>query len=34
MQMENLILEYEPTMIFVEHDRMFRERIATEVREI
>lgn len=34
MQLENLILEYEPTMIFVEHDRMFRERIATEVREI
>ena len=29
MQMEELILEYQPTMLFVEHDRAFRERVAT-----
>lgn len=37
MQIEQLILEYSPTMLFVEHDRMFRDRIATrtvEVRDI
>src|SRR5699024_3058994 len=28
MQIEQLILEYSPTMLFVEHDRMFRDRIA------
>lgn len=31
MQIEELISEFSPTMIFVEHDKMFRERIATEV---
>ena len=31
MQIENLILKYEPTMLLVEHDIRFRERIATEV---
>ncbi len=31
MQIEELILKYQPTFIFVEHDRMFCERIATEV---
>lgn len=30
MQIEQLITEYEPTMIFVEHDKAFRERIATK----
>lgn len=30
-QIENLILSYEPTMIFVEHDQMFCGRIATKV---
>ncbi|MEG0387273.1 MAG: ATP-binding cassette domain-containing protein, partial [Niameybacter sp.] len=33
-QIEELILKYEPTMIFVEHDRLFNERIATEVIEL
>lgn len=30
MQIEQLISEYSPTMIFVEHDKAFRERIATK----
>lgn len=30
MQIENLLLEFEPTMIFVEHDITFRENIATK----
>lgn len=34
MQIESLLLEYEPTMIFVEHDRIFREKIATKVVEL
>ncbi|MCI8293377.1 MAG: ABC-F family ATP-binding cassette domain-containing protein [Hespellia sp.] len=29
MQIENLILQYQPTMLFVEHDARFREKIAT-----
>ncbi len=29
MQIEELILKYQPTMIFVEHDRIFSEKIAT-----
>jgi lincosamide and streptogramin A transport system ATP-binding/permease protein len=28
-QIENLILEFSPTLIFVEHDKFFREKIAT-----
>ena len=28
-QVEELILEYCPTLVFVEHDRAFRENIAT-----
>ena len=31
IQIENLIKSYEPTMIFVEHDYMFNENIATKV---
>ena len=31
MQIEKLILEYQPTMIFVEHDYMFNENIANKV---
>ena len=34
MQIEDLILEYQPTMIFVEHDRVFSDKIATKVIEI
>jgi lincosamide and streptogramin A transport system ATP-binding/permease protein len=30
LQIENLILEYEPTMIFVEHDGSFVDKIATK----
>ena len=29
MQIEELLLEYEPTMIFVEHDVAFQHKIAT-----
>lgn len=31
IQLEELILEYRPTMLFVEHDQAFRERIATRM---
>lgn len=34
MQIEELILEFAPTMIFVEHDRTFRQKIATKTIEI
>ena len=31
MQIEKLILQYKPTMLLVEHDVRFQEKIATEV---
>ncbi len=31
MQIENLILKYEPTMLLVEHDIRFQEKVATNV---
>lgn len=34
MQIEELLLEYEPTMLFVEHDRAFCERMATKTVEL
>lgn len=34
MQIEKLLLEYQPTMLFVEHDVRFREKIATKTIEI
>ena len=34
MQIENLILQYQPTMLVVEHDVRFREKIATRVVEM
>lgn len=34
MQIEELILTYCPTMIFVEHDKTFSEKIATKVVEL
>ncbi len=34
MQIEELLLEYAPTMIFVEHDAAFAERIATKRVEL
>ncbi len=30
LQIENLLLEYSPTMIFIEHDSAFRASVATE----
>ncbi len=32
IQIEELLLEYAPTMIFVEHDSVFTEKIATKTR--
>lgn len=34
MQVENLLLEYKPTILFVEHDRAFCEKIATKVVQL
>lgn len=34
MQIEKLILEYQPTMLVVDHDVRFRERIATRVVDL
>ncbi|WP_455529080.1 ribosomal protection-like ABC-F family protein [Ruminococcus sp.] len=34
MQIEKLLLEYRPTMLFVEHDACFREKVATKVIEL
>lgn len=31
MQIENLILKYQPTMLLVEHDHSFGEKVATKV---
>lgn len=31
MQIEQLLGGFSPTMVFVEHDRAFRDGIATEV---
>lgn len=33
-QLETLILEARPTMLLVEHDRAFVERVATKVMEL
>lgn len=30
MQIEKLLLEYQPTLLFVEHDVMFREKVAAK----
>lgn len=34
MQIEKLLTEYEPTMLFVEHDGRFRKKVATRVVEL
>ena len=34
MQIEKLLLEYQPSMLFVEHDIRFREKIATRTIEL
>ena len=30
IQLENLILKYQPTMLFIEHDQYFSSKIATK----
>ena len=30
IQIEDLLLQYQPTMVFVEHDQTFCQRIATK----
>jgi len=34
MQIEELLLEYSPTLLFVEHDSEFYKNIATDIFEI
>lgn len=34
MQIEKLLLEYQPTMLFVEHDQAFSEKIATRIVDL
>ena len=34
IQLEELLLASRPTMLFVEHDRAFREKVATRVIDI
>lgn len=34
MQIEEVLLRYKPTMLIVEHDARFRERIATKIVEL
>lgn len=34
MQIEDLILQYQPTMLFVEHDRVFEKKIATNTVQL
>ena len=34
IQMEELILQYRPTMVFVEHDQAFTDKVATKVIEL
>lgn len=34
MQIENLLLAYQPTILFVEHDTRFQEKIATKVIQL
>ncbi len=34
IQIENMILEYSPTMILVEHDKRFIDKVATDIIEL
>ena len=34
MQIEQLLLTYEPTMLLVEHDQFFCDKIATSIKKI
>jgi len=31
IQIENLILQYQPTILFVEHDKMFLDKVSTKI---
>lgn len=33
-QIEEVILKYKPTMLFIEHDRYFIEKVATDVVDL
>lgn len=30
-QLEDVLLQYQPTLLFVEHDQLFTDKIATKV---
>ena len=34
MQIEELLLTYKPTILFVEHDRAFCDNVATKIVEL
>jgi len=34
MQIEKLIMDFEPTILFVEHDKAFCDNIATKIIEL
>lgn len=34
MQIEDLLLEYQPTLLFVEHDQVFNQKVATKVLDL
>ena len=34
MQIEELLLEYKPTILFVEHDKMFCDHVATKIIDL
>ncbi|WP_298035231.1 ATP-binding cassette domain-containing protein [uncultured Dysosmobacter sp.] len=34
IQIEELLMEYRPTLLFVEHDQVFQEKIATKTVEL
>lgn len=34
IQIEKLILEYQPTLLFVEHDKAFQKKVATKIIDL
>ena len=34
IRLEEAILKYQPTMLFIEHDRLFVENVATQIVEL
>jgi lincosamide and streptogramin A transport system ATP-binding/permease protein len=34
MQIEALLLEFQPTILFVEHDKTFCDNVATKIVEL